>query len=224
MHVSPNHNSPFLGPSHNWKTLFDSKFLHLFLSPFQILCLVSSIDVNAARRPLADHPASIESAEDTPIRLPRKFREDSRTRRLHIENQTGFDGKVEKIHINSEEDHPRIRPYGIPAKILAKSGRIDRMLQKESEEEVKSGSRIARAVCRNRKCVFVTFLIISCCESYCVLVIIDLLIATIFNSFRFWVVLMLLKLEYSELRIILRSRNLQSFRCRWIFNNTFQSQ
>ena len=111
-----------------------------------ILCLVSSIDVNAARRPLPEHPAAIDSAEDTPIRLPRKFREDSRTRRLHIENQTGFDGKVEKIHINSEEDHPRIRPYGMPVKILAKSGRIERMLQKESEEEVESGSRIARAI------------------------------------------------------------------------------
>lgn len=111
-----------------------------------ILCLVSSFDVNAARRPLAEHPASIESAEDTPIRVPRKFREDSRTRRLHIENQTGFDGKVEKIHINSEEDHPRIRLYGMPAKILANSGRVERMLQKESEEEVESGSRIARAI------------------------------------------------------------------------------
>ncbi|XP_015429933.1 PREDICTED: uncharacterized protein LOC107186552 [Dufourea novaeangliae] len=120
-----------------------------------LLCLVSSFDVGTARRPLRgqavvslEHSDSSESSsvEHAPIRLPRKFGGDSRTRRLHIENQTGFDGKVEKIHINSDEDLPGIRAYGMPRKSLENNGHIETKLQRKIEEEVESGSRPARAI------------------------------------------------------------------------------
>lgn len=87
--------------------------------------------------------------EDIPARLPRKFQGNSRTRRLHIENQHGFDGKVEKIHINSEEDLPGIRAYGMQKKNLKNNGYIERTIQEDIMKEVDDASRAARSVPEN---------------------------------------------------------------------------
>ncbi|XP_054012427.1 uncharacterized protein LOC128894609 [Hylaeus anthracinus] len=116
-----------------------------------ILCLVASFDVDAATKSPKNLSDSRESSSESekaglPSRLPRRFRQNSRTRRVHIENQTGFDGKVEKIHINSEEDLPGVRAYGMPKKSLMSNDDIDRMLGKEVEGKLEVGSRPLRAI------------------------------------------------------------------------------
>ncbi|XP_076248711.1 uncharacterized protein LOC143188386 [Calliopsis andreniformis] len=119
-----------------------------------LLCLASIFEANAARRllrreSLEDHSDSAEpkseGADINPVRLPRRFRGNSPTQRLHIKDQHNFDGKVEKININSEEDFPGIRAYGMQKKILKNNGHIERM---QAEAEGKSGldSRVARAI------------------------------------------------------------------------------
>ncbi|KOC63142.1 hypothetical protein WH47_02651, partial [Habropoda laboriosa] len=75
-----------------------------------------------------------------------KFRGNSRTRRVHIENQHGFDGKVEKIHINSEEDLPGVRAYGLQKMNLANNGHIEKMTRKEVMEGINDASRVARSI------------------------------------------------------------------------------
>ncbi|XP_043248365.1 uncharacterized protein LOC122395100 [Colletes gigas] len=113
-----------------------------------LLCLIASFDVDAGKLSTEDSSElRLEDAELPAARLLRKFRPNSHTRRLHIENQTGFDGKVERIHINSEEDLHGIRAYGMPKKILASNGRIDRMSQADDVEGMHDfGPRALRAV------------------------------------------------------------------------------
>ncbi|CAK9829064.1 hypothetical protein ANTRET_LOCUS6473 [Anthophora retusa] len=109
-----------------------------------VLCFVASFDVNVAERSF-DAESSLErsdsTVEETSARLPRKFRGNSRTRRVHIENQHGFDGKVEKIHINSEEDLPGIRAYGLQKTNLANNGHIEKIIKREAVENVNDPSR-----------------------------------------------------------------------------------
>ncbi|XP_029055213.1 uncharacterized protein LOC114882489 [Osmia bicornis bicornis] len=120
-----------------------------------LICFISSFDIGATKDQLhpqsyIEHPDSTETRlrklEDPSIRFPRRFRENSRTRRLHIENQTGFDGKVEKIHINSEEDLPGIRAYGLQKKNLMNNGYIERKIEKEIKEDLNDASRVTRSV------------------------------------------------------------------------------
>ncbi|XP_043526373.1 uncharacterized protein LOC122537351 isoform X1 [Frieseomelitta varia] len=120
----------------------------------QVLFVIASFDINFARSlnaesslRLSDPTVSrLRNVEDIPARLPRKFRGNSRTRRLHIENQHGFDGKVEKIHINSEEDLPGIRAYGMQKKNLKNNGYIERTIQEDIMKEVDDASRAARSI------------------------------------------------------------------------------
>lgn len=86
----------------------------------------------------------LRNLEDVPARLSRIFEKNSRTRRLHIENQHGFDGKVEKININSEEDLPGIRAYGVQKKKLLNNGHIEKSVQREIMRN--DDSRVARSV------------------------------------------------------------------------------
>nr|XP_003702181.1 PREDICTED: uncharacterized protein LOC100878703 [Megachile rotundata] len=120
-----------------------------------LICFISSFDISATKEQLhlqvfVEHhdptQTKLKNLDETPVRLPRRFRENSRTRRLHIENQTGFDGKVEKIHINSEEDLPGIRAYGLQKKNPMNNGYIERMLEKEVKEELNDASRVTRSV------------------------------------------------------------------------------
>lgn len=94
--------------------------------------------------------------EDVPARLLRILEKNSRTRRLHIENQHGFDGKVEKININSEEDLPGIRAYGMQKKKLMNNGYIEKSIQRDITKNVEDGSRVTRSVCEN---IFENFII-----------------------------------------------------------------
>lgn len=86
----------------------------------------------------------LRNLEDVPARLSRIFEKNSRTRRLHIENQHGFDGKVEKININSEEDLAGIRAYGVQKKKLLNNGHIEKSVQREIMRN--DDSRVARSV------------------------------------------------------------------------------
>ncbi|XP_076287067.1 uncharacterized protein LOC143212308 [Lasioglossum baleicum] len=82
-----------------------------------LLFLISSFDVGTARSRQSDpSDPTLEDIVHASARLPKKFREDSRTRRVHIANQTNFDGKVEKIRINSDEDFAGPQAYGMPNK------------------------------------------------------------------------------------------------------------
>lgn len=87
--------------------------------------------------------------EDVPARLSRIFGKNSRTRRLHIEKQHGLDGKVERININSEEDLPGIRAYGVQKKKLMNNGYIEKSIQREITKNVEDGSRVTRSVREN---------------------------------------------------------------------------
>lgn len=129
---------------------------------FQLLFLISSLDIGATREPLEtgtsvaqsdSSDSSLESVEHA-ARLPRKFRGNSRTRRLHIENQTtGFDGKVEKININSEEDLAEIRAYALRNMKLKNNGPIRTMPRMNTDRDAEFGARAARAVSQNSKYV-----------------------------------------------------------------------
>lgn len=117
--------------------------------------MLASFGVNAARSS-QEELSSLEKSSpsvmelrrlaDTPIRHPRKLSGNSRTTRLHIENQHGFDGKVEKIHINSEEDLPGIRAYGLQRKHRLNNGHIERKIKAEALEDDNDGSRVTRSV------------------------------------------------------------------------------
>lgn len=66
---------------------------------------------------------------------------------MHIEDQHGFDGKVEKINVNSEEDLPGIRAYGVQKKKLMNNGYIEKSIQREIDtRSVEDGSRVTRSV------------------------------------------------------------------------------
>lgn len=120
-----------------------------------LLLFLVSFDVGTARSPWqaessAGQPDSADpnsgNAGNAAARLPRKFRGNSRTRRVHIENQTGFDGKVDKIHINSDEDLPGVRAYGMAKKNLENNGHIQATVVKNVDGEVEYGPRSVRAI------------------------------------------------------------------------------
>ncbi|XP_076169673.1 uncharacterized protein LOC143147873 [Ptiloglossa arizonensis] len=116
------------------------------------ICLVSSFDVHAERRSMGEEDSmatsdskesKLERVEHPPVRLSRKFFENSHTRKLHIANQTGFDGKVEKIRINSNEDHPGVLAHGVTKKNLTNDDHLERM---QKEVHGKLASRALRAI------------------------------------------------------------------------------
>lgn len=109
-----------------------------------LLFLVSSFDVGTARSRRSD-PSSDPSLDDAEEReFPTKFRENSRTRRVHIANQTNFDGKVEKIRINSDEDFAGPQAYGMARKYPENNGRIH--VIKNAERELGYLPRVVRAI------------------------------------------------------------------------------
>ncbi|KYQ60709.1 hypothetical protein ALC60_00334, partial [Trachymyrmex zeteki] len=63
-------------------------------------------------------------------------------KRVQIYNQIGLDGKVRRIHLDSnEEDKPGIRAYGLPKKHLQDNGIIERLQLGEDriDSSLKSG-------------------------------------------------------------------------------------
>ncbi|XP_001121053.2 uncharacterized protein LOC107963970 [Apis mellifera] len=125
-------------------------------STLAILCLITTFSFNNAERSLNSNsfsqlsdstPSRLRNLEDVPARLSRIFGKNSRTRRLHIEDQHGFDGKVEKINVNSEEDLPGIRAYGVQKKKLMNNGYIEKSIQREIDtRSVEDGSRVTRSI------------------------------------------------------------------------------
>ncbi|KMQ91933.1 hypothetical protein RF55_8144 [Lasius niger] len=68
-----------------------------------------------------------------------------RIRRVQIRNQAGLDGKVQRIHLESnEEDKPGIRAYGLPKKHLQNNGVIERVHL--GEDRIDDASRNGRLV------------------------------------------------------------------------------
>nr|XP_033340344.1 uncharacterized protein LOC117228613 [Megalopta genalis] len=120
-----------------------------------LLLFLVSFDIGAAGRPWQAESSdarpdssdpNLQNAGNAAARLPRKFRGNSRTRRVHIENQTGFDGKVEKIHINSDEDLPGVRAYGTAKKNLENNGHIQEIVEKNVEGVIEYRPRIVRSI------------------------------------------------------------------------------
>lgn len=140
---------------YNEKIVYIVLIFFLFLFS-QILCLITTFGFNNAERSLNSNsfsqlsdptPSRLRNLEDVPARLSRIFGKNSRTRRLHIEDQHGFDGKVEKINVNSEEDLPGIRAYGVQKKKLMNNGYIEKSIQREIDtRSVEDGSRVTRSV------------------------------------------------------------------------------
>lgn len=71
-----------------------------------------------------------------------------RIKRLQIRNQAGLDGKVQRIHLESdEEDKPGIRAYGLPKKSLQDNGIIERVhLGKDRIDDVLKNSRLVNII------------------------------------------------------------------------------
>ncbi|XP_011163424.1 uncharacterized protein LOC105198420 [Solenopsis invicta] len=66
-------------------------------------------------------------------------------KRVQIRNRIGLDGKVRKIHLDSdEEDKPGIRAYGLPKKHLQDNGVIERLYL--GEDHVDDTSKSGRLV------------------------------------------------------------------------------
>lgn len=64
-------------------------------------------------------------------------------KRVQILNQTGLDGKVQKIHTeSSEEEKPGIHAYGLPKKRLQDNGVIERVHIREIDDS-KSGRLVS---------------------------------------------------------------------------------
>lgn len=78
--------------------------------------------------------------------LRRYFNDEANIKRPRIDRLTGFDGKVRDINIESNEDRPGIRAYGLPRKDLEDNGLIERINVAESErgDEHSRNSRIVR--------------------------------------------------------------------------------
>lgn len=129
-----------------------------------LLLFLVSFDVGTARSPWqaessagqldsadlhSENTENMGNAENAATRLPRKFRGNSRTMRVHIENQTGFDGKVDKIHINSDEDLPGARARGMAKKNHENNGRVQTAVAKNVgnvDGETEYGPRAVRAI------------------------------------------------------------------------------
>ncbi|XP_076649237.1 uncharacterized protein LOC143357005 [Halictus rubicundus] len=110
-----------------------------------LLFLISSFDIGtASSRQLDPTDPILEDVEHAPARLPRKFSENSRTMRVYIANQTNFDGKVEKIRINADEDFVGPQVYGMLKKYLENNGRVP--VEKNADREVDSAPRVVRAI------------------------------------------------------------------------------
>lgn len=56
---------------------------------------------------------------------------------------------MERININSEEDLPGIRAYGVQKKKLMNNGYIEKSIQREITKNVEDGSRVIRSVREN---------------------------------------------------------------------------
>lgn len=65
-------------------------------------------------------------------------------KRVQILNQTGLDGKVQKIHTeeSDEEGKPGIRAYGLPKKRLQNNGAIERVHIGESHIDDSKNGRL----------------------------------------------------------------------------------
>lgn len=113
-------------------------------TPLLLLFLISSVDLGTARSRQTDVSDSNLDVEPPPARLPRRFQEVSRTRRVHIENQTNFDGKVDTIRINPKEDIVGPQAYGIAKKYFESNGHVQ--VEKNAEKVNEYLPRVVRSI------------------------------------------------------------------------------
>lgn len=96
-----------------------------------LFLLAVSLSLNSARA--RQRTNVILNSTDRSIDQPdytqsRKSPDDERDiKRVQIHNQIGLDGKVRRIQLDSEEDKPGIRAYGLPKKRLQDNGVIERL-------------------------------------------------------------------------------------------------
>ncbi|KAL2726491.1 hypothetical protein V1478_006769, partial [Vespula squamosa] len=85
--------------------------------------------------------------------LRRYFNDEANIIRPHIDRRTGFDGKVRNINVESNENRPGIRAYGLPKTDLEDNGLIERINVAESErgDEQSRNSRIVEAYGMSKK-------------------------------------------------------------------------
>ncbi|XP_017885860.1 uncharacterized protein LOC108628452 [Ceratina calcarata] len=114
-----------------------------------VLCVVASFDVNArelhdaSALELSGSPvASLRTVENVPARVPKRFRPNSQFRRLHIENQHGFDGKVDKIRVN--EQIPKYKSYTTTKSDQLNDSQAEMQLQNTTPRQ--NAMRVARSV------------------------------------------------------------------------------
>lgn len=121
------------------------------------LLLSSTLDLGAARssfpkkdveREVNGTESAVQVSVDGSTRFPSELPQaDAQIKRLHIRNQTGFDGKVRSIRFDTAEDEnkPGIRAYGLPKKHLEDSGLIERIPLEQPYPEDTRNSRLIEA-------------------------------------------------------------------------------
>lgn len=92
--------------------------------------------------------STVQSIDQPDYAQSRKFPDDKGyIKRIQIYDQIGLDGKVQRIHSDSdEEDKPGIRAYGLPKKYLQDNGVIERLhFGEDHTDNLKSG-RLVRNI------------------------------------------------------------------------------
>ncbi|KAI4502352.1 hypothetical protein M0802_002264 [Mischocyttarus mexicanus] len=68
-----------------------------------------------------------DNVEDETGSFRRYWNNQANIKRPHINRKTGFDGRVRKINIESNEERPGIRAYGLPKKVIENNGLIEKI-------------------------------------------------------------------------------------------------
>ncbi|XP_020294850.1 uncharacterized protein LOC109860277 [Pseudomyrmex gracilis] len=111
---------------------------------FILLLLTISLSWSTARvrERVNDASSSTVRSIDEPDCAPsgKSLDNGKNIKRMQIFNQTGFDGKVHRIRIDSsEEDKPGIHAYGLPKKRFRDNGVIERIGENRIDNVPKSG-------------------------------------------------------------------------------------
>jgi len=92
--------------------------------------------------------STVQSIGQSVYTQSRKSPDDEKhIKRIQIYDQIGLDGKVQRIHSDSDvEDKPGIRAYGLPKKYLQDNGVIERLhFGEDHTDDLKSG-RLVRNI------------------------------------------------------------------------------
>lgn len=122
--------------------------MRLTLTLFLLAVSLSLSSARARQRTSVILNSTVRSINQPDYTQSRKSPDDERDiKRVQIYNQIGLDGKVRRIHLDSdEEDKPGIRAYGLPKKHLQDNGVIERLhLGQDRIDDTSRSGRLVEA-------------------------------------------------------------------------------